>query len=380
MDFKKTEEQELLLESLDEFLDSCGYDDAYFKKCYDEHRIPTEFTKALFDAGFGMLGIPEAFGGTEVDLQTMVMVTERLTERGFDGRIMATALQVDDILTFGNEEQQKIVFDYLMENGGTCFCLGITEPNAGSDNNQMTASATHKDGKVILNGHKCFITNALEAQYILFLCREADVEGNPISMYFVPTNAPGVTMSPMDKIGNKCGSMCEVYVENVELPDSSLVGEMGKGFLQLMKNFEIERLVIAAQALGNAKCAYNDAAAYANQRVQFGKPIGSFQLIQEMIVEMYTKILNMQNLVYYTAWRKDNGMSVRVESSIAKYYCARAGFEVCDDAMQVMGGIGYTEEHRISRLWRDVRMHRIGGGTDQIMIHTAGRQILKQFK
>ena len=199
-------------------------------------------------------------------------------------------------------------------------------------------------------------------------------------MYFVPMDSPGITLRQMHKLGGNLDTLYEVYLEDVELPDSALVGEKGKGFLQLMKNFEVERLVIAANALGYAQCAFNDAATYANQRIAFGQPIGRFQLIQEMITENQIRLMNMRNLVYQCAWEKDNGISIRLHSGLAKYYCAREGFKVCDDAMQIMGGIGYTDDCRISRLWRDIRMFRIGGGTDQIMIHTTSREILKQYK
>lgn len=379
MNFNLTEEQELLLESLDQFLDTCGFDDNYFAEKWQSNKPTSEFDKAFLDAGFGMLGIPEEYGGTQVDLVTLVLVAERLASKGFPTTCMGNALQIDDMLTFGSEEQKKIVFDHLLATGQSCFSLGLTEPQAGSESANLATTVTHKDGRVIINGHKCFITGAIENPYILLMCAETDIEGNPASMYFVPNNAPGVKISEMHKIGQHYGSLCDIYLENVELPESALVGEIGKGFIQEMKNFEIERLIMATNAMGMATCAFNDAARYANQRVQFGSPIGKFQLIQEMITECYTKILNMRNLCYYTAWRKDSGLSVRVEAGIAKYYCARAGFEVVDDAMQIMGGIGYTEDCRISRMWRDMRLNRIGGGTDQIMVHTTSRQILKSF-
>lgn len=380
MDFKLTEEQELLLESLDQFLDECGFDDSYFADKWNKNEPPSEFDKAFLDAGFGMLGIPEEYGGTEVDLLTMVLITERMASRGFPTAFMGNALQIDDMLTFGSEEQRRIVCDHLMKTGQSCFSLGLTEPQAGSDSANLATMATHRDGKVIINGHKCFISSGKENPYILLMCAESDVEGHPASMYFVPNNLPGITIREMHKLGYRTASLCDIYLENVEIPESALVGKLGNGFMQEMKNFEIERLIMAAGAMGMATCAFEDAAKYANQRVQFGKPIGKFQLIQEMITESYTKILNMRNLCYYTAWRKDNGQSIRLESGIAKYYCTRAGFEVVDNAMQIMGGIGYTEDCRISRIWRDIRMMRIGGGTDQIMVHTTSGQILKKYK
>lgn len=375
-----TEDQELLLESLDEFLDTCEFDESYVEDCWNNNKICEEFNKALIDAGFGLLGIPEEYGGTPCDLVTQILIAERLAVRGYPTDIIGNALQIDDIVAFGSEEQKKMVFDHLTTKGTMAFSLGISEPQAGSDNNSMTASARHEGGNVILNGHKTFTTNGLELPYILFLAREADMEGNPISMYLVPSDAPGVTLKPMHKIGCRTGSLCETYVENVVLPDSALVGEAGKGFFQLMKNFEIERLVIAAMALGMAQCAFDEAAAYANQRVQFGKPIGKQQLIQEKITRCYTKLQNMRNLVYSTAQKKDAGESIRIDSGITKLYCAQEGFNVIDDCMQIMGGIGYTEDCRISRLWRDIRMHRIGGGTDEIMVYTTSREILKQYQ
>lgn len=230
MDFKLTEEQELLLESLDMFMDTCGFDDNYFAQKWQQNEPTSEFDKAFLDAGFGMLGIPEEYGGTQVDLVTMVLVAERLATRGFPTTCMGNALQIDDMLTFGSDEQKKIVFDHLLATGQSCFSLGLTEPQAGSESANLATTATHRDGKVIINGHKCFISNALESPYILLMCAEADMPGNPASMYFVPNDAPGITISQMHKIGQHTGSLCDIYLENVELPDSALVGEMGKGF------------------------------------------------------------------------------------------------------------------------------------------------------
>lgn len=382
MDFRLSEEQELLLESVDEFIGQCaesGFDAEYFRKCYNANVPPHEYNKALVESGLGTLGIPERFGGTEVDLLTMVLVAERFASKDYP-HFLGAALQIDDMLTFGNEEQLKIVSECFM-NGRRAFCLGITEPQAGSDNNMLTTTAEHRDGKVILNGHKSFISNASEVPYMLCVAREAEPvdEKHWASMYFVPMDAPGMKIAGMHKLGCKLDTMEEVYLENVELPESALVGQRGNGFLQLMKNFELERLIIAAGCLGMAQCAFDDAAAYANQRVAFGKTIGKFQLIQEMITEGQVKLLNMRNLCYMCAWQKDNGISVRSTSGLTKYYCARAGFEVVDTAMQILGGLGYAEDHRVSRIWKDIRLYRIGGGTDQIMIHTTSREILKQY-
>ncbi|HZK43380.1 MAG TPA: acyl-CoA dehydrogenase [Syntrophomonadaceae bacterium] len=381
MDFKKTDEQELLLESLDEFFQRTEFDENYIQRCEEEQVPLIEFRKAMIDAGFGMLGIPEEYGGMEVDTQTMIMVSEKISSYGFPPGLGAI-LQVENMLAFGSEEQKKTVMAELAEGKGMGFCLGISEPQAGSDNNAIATTATRRDGKVYINGHKTMITDPDRIKNMLCIVRDFDSPERPkkaMSMWMVPMDAPGVKIEIMHKVGNKTRSMADVYLEDVEVEEKDLVGVEGKGFLQLMKNFEVERLVLAAESLGMAVCAFNDAAKYATQRVQFGKTIGSFQLTQQKIVSMHTKIENMRNLLYKCAWEKDNGISINVSAAIAKLYCAQAAFEVCDDAMQIFGGVGYSSESRVSRLWRDARLNRIGGGTDEIMVYIAGRAIMREF-
>ncbi len=145
-----------------------------------------------------------------------------------------------------------------------------------------------------------------------------------------------------------------------------------------MANFEIERLALCAASLGAAEAAYADASSYANQRVQFGKSIGSFQAVQHKVTDMAIKIENMHNFIYKIAWMMDNGQSVRHEHAMCKLYVAQAACEVSDDALQLLGGLGYMADHRVQRLWRDLRLMRIGGGTDEIMYNIAGPQLLKK--
>lgn len=217
---------------------------------------------------------------------------------------------------------------------------------------------------------------------MLVLARDAEPKDPKrcFTMWWVDPAAPGVKIQDLAKIGWRQVSNCEVYFDNVELDEKDMVGKEGYGFIHLMKNFEIERLVIAAYSCGMARCAFGDAARYANQRQQFGRPIGEFQMIQEKIVDMATRIENMRMFVCKTAWQYDVGESLRVSSALCKRYCARAAGKVIDDAMQIMGGAGYTEDVRISRLWKDIRITRMAGGTDEIMVYIAARQILKQYE
>lgn len=379
MDFKKTEEQELLLESLRTVMERGNFED-YFKECDKNHEYPQKAVDALVEAGFSTLGIPEEHGGTPTDILTQIMVAEEAHALGYPSLCWINfSTEVDDILTFGNEDQQKKVLECALE-GRKPFTLGFTEPQAGSDSAAMSTTATKRDGKVYINGNKTFNTSADRAPFMLCVARSGINESpyKDFSMYLFPMDRPGVTIEKLDKIGNNMCGTYEVHLDNVECEETDLVGEECKGFYQLMKNFEVERLTICAANVGMARCAYDEAVRYAGVREQFGKTIGSFQLIQEKIVDMKIKIENMQNMLYKTARKKMNGESIMIDSSLVKRYTGQAAFEVIDDAMQIMGGIGYTHDCRISRLWRDQRVYRIMAGTEEIMVHTAGRALIKE--
>lgn len=381
MDFKRTEEQELLLESLRTVYERGDFEE-YFKECDRNHAYPSKAVEAMVEAGFSSLGIPEEHGGTETDLLTQVMVAEEAHALGWPSLCWINfSTEVDDILAFGNEQQQAQILEYALQ-GRKPFTLGFTEPQAGSDSAAMATTATRRDGKVYINGVKTFNTSADMAPFMLCVARSG-VNENPykdFSMYLFPMNREGVRISKLDKIGNNMCGTFEVYLNDVECDESDLVGAECQGFYQLMKNFEVERITICAANVGMARCAYDEALRYAAQREQFGKPIGTFQLIQEKLVDMRIKIENMQNMLYKAAWKKDQGESVSIDSSLLKRYTGKAAFEVIDDAMQIMGGIGYVNDCRISRLWRDQRVYRIMAGTEEIMVHTAGRALVKEAR
>lgn len=381
MDFQKTEEQELLLESLRTVMERGDFE-AYFKECDKNHTYPQKAVDALVEAGFSSLGIPEEYGGTPVDTLTQVMVAEEAHALGYPSLCWINfSTEVDDILTFGNDEQKKAVLEHALA-GRKPFTLGFTEPQAGSDSAAMSTTATKRDGKVYINGNKTFNTSADMAPFMLCVARSGINEApyKDFSMYLFPMDRPGVTIEKLDKIGNNMCGTYEVHLNDVECEESDLVGVECKGFYQLMKNFEVERLTICAANVGMARCAYEEALRYAAQRCQFGKPVGTFQLVQEKLVDMRIKIENMQNMLYKYAWMKDQGQSIQIESSLIKRYSGQAAFEVIDDAMQIMGGIGYTHDCRISRLWRDQRVYRIMAGTEEIMVHTAGRALIKSVQ
>lgn len=378
MDFSRTDEQQLLIENLHELLSQVATED-YIRHCYENYEFPDKVMEALRENGFYTLGIPEEYGGTPIDMVTYFMAIEEFS-RFLPPCGWPRAGSFNEMLALGTEEQKQICAD-LTKQGKIAFSFCISEPGAGSDNNSMTTTATRKDGKVYINGQKTFCTFAKEAPYMLVATRdpEADPRAN-ITFWFFPNDLPGITINPINKIGWHMGTSCDVFFDNVEIDEKDMVGPEGKAFPQLKKNFELERLTNCAQVLGMARTAFEDAAAYAASREQFGKPIGSFQLIQEKLTYMAIMIENMSDRLYHTAWLCDQGEDLQYESALAKLYCVESAFKVVDDAMQIMGGIGWTEDCRISRLWRDVRAYQFTDGTNQIMVHIAGRKIVKAFK
>jgi alkylation response protein AidB-like acyl-CoA dehydrogenase len=379
MDFALTDEQELLLESLREVLERSAPED-YIRECEEKHEPPTKTYEAFREAGFNLLGAPEEYGGTPCDVMTQMLFTIELNRRTSAGYVLglAASLQLDDMITFGSPEQLALTAK-IVEEGGNPFCMGFTEPEAGSDNNNIQATFERRDGKVYINGVKAFITGANTAQYCIVMAKDPLQEDKrkQFSTWWVPMNAPGVKIEKIKKIGWNMIPTFNISFDNVEVEEKDIVGKEGLGFINVMKNFEVERLQLAANAAGQAWLAYDDALAYAKERVQFGKTIGSFQLIQQKLVEMAIRVENCYGLVLKAAYKKDLGQNINTEAGLAKYYCAQACWQNVDDAVQIFGGLGYCEEMRIARMFRNSRVARIGGGTDQIMIHVAGRAIQK---
>lgn len=380
MDFRLTEEQELILGSVRELI-LRDFPEEYFRKCDESYTYPAEFMQALCDNGITMLGVSEELGGTPADIMTQMLVVEEVGRMGAPAFLLSGPHNIHNMVNFGNAEQLRMTVEAVGATGVPAYSLAITEPQAGSDNNALATTYTRRNGKIYLNGQKNFITGAVDYPYMLVVARDPNGTDpkNCFSLWWVDPKAKGVRLNKLHKVGWRMVSNCEVFFDDVELDESALVGEEGKGFLHLMKNFEIERLIISAYSLGPAECAFEDAAKYSSQRVQFGKAIGSYQLIQHKLTQMAIKIQNMKNYVYRVAWEEDNNMPLRLSAAMCKLYCSQASQEVIDDAMQIMGGIGYTDDCRIGRLWRDIRVSRIGGGTDEIMTHVAGRQIVKQY-
>lgn len=381
MDFSYTDEQELLVESIKEFCERY-FDEQKIQEMYANQSMSDELVKAYLDAGFGLMGISEEYGGIPCDRVTLGILTEEFAHyAGCVTPLLNNTLAICDMIDFGSEEQIKMCMDEYLESGKPIFSLGFSEPAAGSDNRAMTAvTKKQADGTYVLTGTKTWVTQGDRFPYVLVVAKEEDPTLDaPMSMWLVPLDAKGVSTAPLHKIGQQIMPFCEMYFDDVVVTDDMRVGEPGKGFLNLMKNFEMERCLLVAQCLGCAQAAMDDAAAYVSQRETFGKPLSSYQLIQEKLTDCEIALRNTRLLLQSTLWKMDQGMSVRIDSALLKRYGVESCQKVASECLQIFGGLGYTTETRVGRIWSDLRGHSIAGGTSEIMVHIAGRQLAKQY-
>ncbi|MCW5952451.1 MAG: crotonobetainyl-CoA dehydrogenase [Propionibacteriaceae bacterium] len=376
MDFSLNDEQQLLVDNVRELMQRENWE-AYFAECEAGHVYPERWVKALCDLGFDLIMLPEEHGGLDLGLVTLTAVYEELGRWGAPTYVLYQLPCFDTILREGTPEQIEKVLAYV-GTGKQIWNSACTEPGAGSDVGSLTTNYTRRDGRIYLNGHKTFITSSKHVPYLVVMARNAD-DPESFTEFLLDMSLPGIRVEPLEKLGLRMDSCSDVYLDNVELSESDIFGREGNGFNRGIKDFDFERFLVAASDYGVALSAFEDAARYANARVQFGKPIGRFQLNQLKFCEMAIKLNAMKNMVYEAAWHYDNGGMSSAEAAMCKYYCVNAAFSVVDDAMQVMGGVSVAGDHRVQRIWRDLRVDRISGGTDEMMILTVAKGVLRKY-
>ncbi len=275
---------------------------------------------------------------------------------------------------FGTEAQKQ---RYLVPAiaGRKIACLGITEPDAGSDVAAIRTRAVREGDEWVIDGAKTYITNGHRADFIVLVCKtDPDAGHDGISLFLVDMHLSGVVREQrLEKLGMRASDTALLAFDGVRVPAGALLGEAGKGFYHIMWELQGERLIGAAGCVAAAQNAFDKTLLYATGRHDFGRQIGRFQAIRHKFAEMATEIEAARQLVYATAARFADGEYPVREISIAKLYAARMACSVCDECLQIHGGAGYMKEFGIERTWRDTRLNRIGAGTDEIMLDVIGR-------
>ena len=377
IDFSLSKEQKALLEM------ACDFAAREIKPVaieYDrEGTYPEEIAKKAHKLGLMYTNIPKEYGGTGMSFVEHYIVTEAMN---YECCAIAQVLGISHLATgaimIGATEEQKKKFIGAMTQSyrSACFCL--TEPEAGSDAGVMKTFAEKKGDRYIVNGLKCYITNGVYADLLcLFATIDRSKGTKGICCFAIPRNTPGIKVGRIeDKMGHRAMNVAELIFENVELTKENLIGGEGQGFKLAMMALDRGRVNITAVSTGIAQKALDEAAQYANTRVQFGQPIGNFQGVHFMLADMNALTMASRAMYLQTGWMLDNNIRCSTEAAMAKLFASDAAMKVTTDAVQIMAGSGYMKGTVVEKLMRDAKLTQIFEGTNQINRMVAGRGVL----
>ncbi len=351
----------------------------------EEDHIPEEIVQKMRDLGLFGLSTPKKYGGLGLSTIGELLVYEELTKTNacFRSRIgSSNGIGSMGILYYGTEEQKQ---KYLpkIASGEWTTCLGLSEPEAGSDAANISTTAERDGDYFVINGLKHFITNgdlANLATIIAVTDKEKRARGG-ITAFLVEKGTQGFQVGTIEKkMGFRGDHTCELIFDNCRVPVENVIGGepmIGQGFKATMKVLDKGRLSLGACALGGAQKLLELSVDYAKQRVQFGKPIASFQSIQNMLADMATEIYAARQMLYHAGWLNDQGKKITKEASMAKLFCSEMACRVADSAVQIFGGMGYMKECPVERFYRDLRLYRLYQGTSEIQRLVISRELIK---
>ncbi|EYE89563.1 acyl-CoA dehydrogenase [Fervidicella metallireducens AeB] len=379
MEFALTKEQELVKQMLQEFVENEVRPLA--AEIDETEEFPMETVKKM--ARYGMMGLPfpKEYGGAGGDYISYIMAVEELGKACASTSVILSAhvsLACTPIYMFGTEEQKKKYLPDLLS-GRKVGAFGLTEPNAGTDAAGQQTVAKLEGDYYILNGSKVFITNGGAADvFVVFAMTDRSKGTRGISAFIVEKEFEGFSIGKKeDKMGIRASSTTELIFKDCKVPKENLLGKEGKGFSIAMATLDGGRIGIAAQALGIAEGALDEAVKYMKERKQFGKQIATFQGLQWYVAEMATRVEAAKQLVYKAAWKKQNGLPYSVDAAMAKLFASETAMEVTTKVVQIFGGYGYTRDYPVERMMRDAKITEIYEGTSEVQKMVIAANILK---
>jgi citronellyl-CoA dehydrogenase len=332
-----------------------------------------ELFKKMGDLGILGLTYPEEYGGQGLDFWYTVVLCEELGKANASGVPMGITVHTDmctpALAHFGSDELKKQFLEPSIR-GEMVGCIGVTEPDAGSDVASIRTRAESDGDEWVINGRKLYITNGTQADWVCLLARTSDEGGfRGMSLIIVPTKTPGFSVSrKLRKLGNHSSDTAELVLDNVRVPKANTIGQEGMGFILQMQQFQRERLVGAITTYSSLERVVRDTIAYTQQRCAFGQPLIDNQVIHFRMAELLTEIAMVKQFCYAAVEKMVDGEDITREASMAKLKAGRLAREVTDSCLQYYGGMGYMEETPISRAYRDARLLSIGGGADEVML------------
>jgi alkylation response protein AidB-like acyl-CoA dehydrogenase len=377
VDFELSDEQRLVYETARDFTDN-----EIIPRARDNDRnehFDTEIVAKMAEQGYLGAIVPQEYGGAGLDYLTYGLIVEQIGRGDSSMRTVVsvqTSLVCSGILRHGTEEQKQHYLPKLCS-GEWLGCFALTEPDTGSDAANQKTRARKTDSGWVINGSKMWISNGNHAKVALvFAQTDPDKGYRGVACFLVDTDQPGYQPQPIHgKLGLRASDTAEIALDDVEVTDDQLLGEVGDGFKVAMGNLDSGRFSVASGCVGICQGCLDASVQYAKERVQFGRPIASFQLVQEMLTEIKLKTDAARMLVWRAGYLKDTGKPNTTETSVAKLYSTEAAFECANTALQVHGGAGYVDDYPIERYLRDVRVTTLYEGTSQIQKLIIGRAL-----
>jgi butyryl-CoA dehydrogenase len=342
---------------------------------------PAEIYALAGELGYNGLEVPEEYGGLGLDRVTVAAIVEEFAkaDAGFATTIIASNLALKAVLFGGNEEQKQHACDLMLAGKHGAFCL--TEPQAGSDASNSKATAVRDGDEYILNGRKCFITNGGISDFYVITAMTDKTQGvKGLSAFLVDAGTPGLSFGNHEnKMGIRTSTTCDVVMEDCRIPASCLMGKEGQGFSIAMKTLDMSRTWVGCGAVGIAQRAIDEAVAYGKQRVTFGKPILKNQALQFKVADMEIRVETARQMVAHALMLMDAGKPYGKESAIAKCYAGDVAVQNAVEAIQILGGYGYSREYPVEKLLRDAKIFQIFEGTNEIQRMVIGRAAIGKF-
>lgn len=382
MDFSITPEQESIREAV---LRICEKFDADYWLEKDRHGgFPLDFHAAIAEAGWLGICMPQEYGGAGLGIQEAALMVQAISESGAGmsgvSAIHMNIFGLNPVVKFGTEEQKRRMLPPLIA-GKEKACFAVTEPNTGLNTTQLKTFA-QKDGDIYrVTGRKVWISTAQVTEKMLLLARTTPLDQvkkptDGLSLFYTDLDRRYVDVREIEKLGRKAVDSNELFIDNLPVPAADLIGKEGEGFRNILHGMNPERALAAAAAIGLGRVALKRAAAYANERIVFDRPIGKNQGVQHPLAKCWMELEAANLMVMNAAWRYDQGMECGAESNAAKYLAGEAGFRACEQAVLAHGGFGYAKEYHVERYFREAMLLRIAPISIQLIMCYIAEKVL----
>jgi acyl-CoA dehydrogenase len=352
------------------------FDDQYWFDRDTDGVFPEDFCRAIADEGWMGIAMPEEYGGSGLGIFDAAVMVQAITESGAgNAGFAAIAIGIfglNPVVVFGTEEQKRRWLPPIIKREDIA-CFAVTEPNTGLDTTRLKTRAVRDGEGYLINGEKTWTSTAQVCNKVLLIARTRDesetekpIDG--LSLFYTDLDRDYVEIRPIDKMGRKCVDSNQVFIDNLPVPMTDLIGEEGKGFRYLLHGLNAERILIAASMVGLGRCALKRAANYARERVVFGRPIGMNQSIQHPLAESWAELEAANLMAFQAAALYDAGQECGLQANAAKYLAGEAAFKACTNAVMTHGGMGYAKEFHVERYMRECMIHRLAPISPQLIL------------